>query len=783
MKILYLEDNSTDADLTIRKLTQTVDNYDIIHVNTLSDARKRLKKDKEYDLALIDMHLPDGNGLELLVELREKNLSCAIIVLTGSGDEESAVAALKAGADDYLTKKTNYLEHLPDSINSAIKNFKQKQKINSREIAVLYVEHNESDIELTQRHFKSYAPNFNITAVTRGEEALKKLPLTAYEPCKYCIILLDYRLSGINALEFVKIIRQERKLAVAIVIVTGQGNEEIAIEALRLGVDEYLVKRPNYLFRLPSLLISAYQYHELANKQLALEKSESLYRLLVNNSSDVTFMLDLNFKYTFISPAVYHLRGYTPEEAINQKIDDVLTPKSLKLVKSTFEKAIQTGQIDQNYFKEPMALEMEMIRKNGSTVWTEVKASLLFDEKGKPNGIFGVTRDISIRKKALMDLIKAKEKAEESDQLKTAFLNNISHEIRTPMNAIIGFSEFLNDPEITIESRKHFIDIITKSSNQLLSVVTDIISIATIEAGQEEIHKNLVNINTVCELINDQFFTQFQDKNISFKIKTSLIDKGSVIYTDETKLIQVLTNLVSNALKFTKKGYVNFGYEIKDKNLEFYVEDTGIGISPEMTEVIFDRFRQVESTSTREYGGSGLGLSISKAYAKLFGGKIWLKSELGKGSTFYFSIPYKKAIDISSSNELIDEVNKSKTKQIQTILIAEDEEYNFRLFEAILGNLDFKLIWAKDGSETVELCKLNPDIDLILMDIKMPFLSGYEATQQIRQFNKEIIIIAQTAHALPGDREKAIAAGCNDYISKPIERIILLRMIKKYLNG
>ncbi|MBU1013754.1 MAG: response regulator [Bacteroidetes bacterium] len=780
MKILYIEDNSTDTDLTTRKLTQTFKDCEIIHADTLSEARKRLKKDKEYDLALIDMHLPDGNGLEFLVELREKNINCTVIVLTGSGDEESAVAALKAGADDYLTKKTNYLKSLPDSITLAIKNFEKKQKISNRKIAVLYVEHNKSDIELTQRHFKSYAPNFLITAVTSAEEALKKLPLTSDDPCKYCIILLDYRLSGIDALEFVKIIRRERKLAVAIVVVTGQGNEEIAIEALRLGVDEYLVKRPNYLFRLPSLLTSAYQYHELENKQLALEKSEALYRLLVNNSSDVTVILDLNLKQTFVSPAVNHLIGYTPEEAINLKIENVFTPKSLKLVISTFEKEIQSGQFVTNYLTEPVVLELEMFRKDGSTVWTETKASLLFDEKGKPNGVFGVTRDITIRKKALMDLIVAKEKAEESDQLKTAFLNNISHEIRTPMNAIIGFSEFLNDPELSDESRKHFTEVIIKSSNQLLSIVTDIISIATIEAGQEKIHESQVNISNICEIINDQFFTQFQEKNISFQIKNPLINKEILIITDETKLIQVLTNLLSNALKFTKKGHVNFGYEIKDNNLEFFVEDTGIGISPEMAEVIFDRFRQVESNSTREFGGSGLGLTISKAYAYLFGGKIWLKSELGKGSTFYFSIPFKRVIGISSSDELIDEDNKSK--QMLTILIAEDEEYNYRLFEVILENLDLNLVWAKDGSETVEICKSNQDIDLVLMDIKMPFLNGYEATQQIRQFNKDIIIIAQTAHALPGDREKALAAGCDDYISKPIDRILLLRMLKKYLK-
>ena len=780
MKILYLEDNTSDADLTIRKLTQTFPNCQINHTVTLLEARKIIKKYKSFDLALIDMHLPDGNGLELLVDLRLKHKSCAIIVLTGSGDEESAVAALKAGADDYLTKKTGYLENLPTSISLAIKNCKNNLKVTNQEISVLYVEHNQSDIELTKRHFNTYAPNFKITSVTTGEEALNKLPLTQVKACEYCIILIDYRLIGISALEFVKIIRQERKLKVAIVIVTGQGNEEIAIKALRLGVDEYLVKRPNYLFRLPSLLTGAFQYHQLENNQLALEKSEALYKLLVNNSSDVIFILDLDLNYTFVSPAVYNLRGQTPEEAIKQSIEDVLTPDSLALVKKTFEYALKNGQVIAQSFAEPMIMELEMIRKDGSTVWTEVKASLIFDEKGNKQGIFGVTRDISARKKTEIELIKAKEKAEESDQLKTAFLNNISHEIRTPMNAIVGFSEFLNDPDLALEDRQHFTNVITRSSNQLLSIVTDIISIATIEAGQEKYIDNTVNVNAICKLIYDQYRSEFEEKNISFQFQTTLPDNEAEIRTDETKLAEILSNLIGNALKFTKKGHVNFGYKVKEGELEFYVKDTGIGISEDKAEIIFDRFRQVESTTTRQYGGSGLGLSISKAYTKLLGGKIWLKSEPGKGSIFYFTIPIKKASTTNVTVNHLDDMNLTNKKN-RTILITEDEEDNFRLIEVFLSRYNFEILWAKDGYEAVEICKNNPHIDLVLMDIKMPGLNGYEATRQIRGFNKELIIIAQTAYALSGDREKSLEAGCNDYISKPIKQKLFFELIDKYL--
>ncbi len=780
MKILYLEDNSADADLTIRKLTQTFPDCQINHTVTLFATRKILKKESNFDLALIDMHIPDGNGLELMADLREKHILCAIIVLTGSGDEESAVAALKAGADDYLTKKTGYLEHLPTSITSAIKNCNDKLRITNQNISVLYAEHNKSDIELTKRHFSTYAPNFIITSVTSGEDALNKLPLTSEETCKYSVILLDYRLIGMNALEFVKIVRQERKLRVAIVVVTGQGTEEIAIEALRLGVDEYLVKRPNYLFRLPSLLTSAYQHHELTNNQIALEKSEALYKLLVNNSSDVIFILDLDLNYTFVSPAVYHLRGYTPDEAIKQSIADVVTPESMKVIKANFEDALKNGQVIKHSFDEPIVMELEMIHKNGTKIWTEVKASIMYNENGYKKGIFGVTRDISIRKKAEMDLIEAKEKAEESDQLKTAFLNNISHEIRTPMNAIIGFTEFLNDPDLDADSRQHFTNVISRSSNQLLSIVTDIISIATIESGQEKYYENEVNINAICKLIHDQYSAEFIEKDILFQFSTKLSDHEAIIRTDETKLMQILSNLVSNALKFTKKGQVSFGYTALDNELEFYIKDTGIGISPTMSEIIFDRFRQVENTTTREYGGSGLGLSISKAYVNLLGGKIWLASEPNQGSTFYFTIPFKNNNTSKNDVHSLDSNPKAGSPGKKIILIAEDEEDNFNFLEVLLSKNNFEVLWAKDGIQAVEICKSNPNINLVLMDIKMPIMNGYEATKEIRKFNKELVIVAQTAYALQGDREKSLAAGCNDYISKPIRQNLFLELIHKY---
>lgn len=276
----------------------------------------------------------------------------------------------------------------------------------------------------------------------------------------------------------------------------------------------------------------------------------------------------------------------------------------------------------------------------------------------------------------------AKEKAEESDQLKTAFLHNISHEIRTPMNSIVGFSEFINEPNLRSQKRKEFTKIIVKSSNQLLSIISDIVNIATIEAGQAKVSEKEVDLNTTLRLLQAQFIPQANEKNIDIKLTHLLPDNEVRILSDETKLIQILTNLIGNALKFTRKGVINFGYKKCGNELEFFVQDSGIGIPPEMHEEIFKRFRQVETNSTRQFGGSGLGLSISKAYAELLGGRMWMSSEVGKGSTFYFAIQYKPFPENESSTEQNTNGIQATKTTTKTLLIAEDEDSNFMLLEA-----------------------------------------------------------------------------------------------------
>ena len=369
----------------------------------------------------------------------------------------------------------------------------------------------------------------------------------------------------------------------------------------------------------------------------------------------------------------------------------------------------------------------------------------------------------------------------------------MSHEIRTPMNGILGFTELLKKPQLTGEKQLYYIDIIEKSGARMLSIINDIISISKVEAGQTEIILSDINVNEQVQYIYNFFRSEAEQKKLQLFFKNSLPENEAIISTDKEKIIAVLTNLVKNAIKFTDTGSIEFGYNKKDDYLEFYVKDTGIGIRPEQKELIFTRFRQGSESLTRNFEGSGLGLSISKAYVEMLGGKIWMErnSDLHretvireeKGSTFYFTLPYNTipSLKTDETNILPEDATENQTGKLK-ILIAEDDEISEILIDITVEEISKEVIKVNSGLKAVEACRNNPDIDVVLMDIKMPEMDGYEATREIRKFNKKVIIIAQTAYGLTGDRKMAMEAGCNDYISKPVNKDLLIKMINMHLN-
>jgi PAS domain S-box-containing protein len=380
-----------------------------------------------------------------------------------------------------------------------------------------------------------------------------------------------------------------------------------------------------------------------------------------------------------------------------------------------------------------------------------------------------------------LNLIKAKEKAVESEHLKMAFLQNMSHEIRTPMNSIIGFLELLKDVDMTGPEKNYFVDIVNQSGQRLLSTINDIIEISKIEAGQAEVKYSVVNIPEVLQFQHHFFEPKSKEKGIQLILSDQIDQDCTFIKTDKYKLDGILTNLINNALKFTRQGSVEFGNYHNDNNLIFFVKDTGIGIPADRLEAIFNRFVQADLNNTRPYEGSGLGLAIAKAYAEMLHGKIWVESEVGKGSCFYLSLPCQIETPDQKIEFPIENPLNLLNKQY-TILVSEDDEFSYKYFESVLLDEKITLLRASNGEETIRKVLKNPFISLILMDIKMPVIDGLEATREIRKFNKTIPIIAQSAYALAGDKEKAIEAGCDDYIPKPINRKELFRLINKYIK-
>jgi PAS domain S-box-containing protein len=431
----------------------------------------------------------------------------------------------------------------------------------------------------------------------------------------------------------------------------------------------------------------------------------------------------------------------------------------------------------------PIPVEYRVIRRDGSISFVLGLADdIIVDENGKAKLLSGIVKDITSYKLIEQELIKAKEKAEDSDRLKTAFVHNLSHEIRTPMNAIMGFSELLVHNFNNKSKIENYSRIINQRCNDLLVIIDDILDIAKIESGQLSVNVDQLNVNLLLEEIRS-FFTEHQTKigkqHINFLLH-NYPASPFIIETDKIKLKQILINLIGNAFKFTEKGFIKWGYNFRDNRLIFFVSDTGIGIPVDKQQLIFERFMQV-APSNRIYGGTGLGLSIVKGLVSLLGGEVWLESQPAAGSTFYFTLPCK-----ISGNTLPEPISDEHQGQPGfshpcTILVVEDDTFNAAYINEILFDTNVSIINAHTGSEAVKVATTQ-HVDLVLMDIGLPDISGYEATRQIKQQTPELIIIAQTAFASSDDKLKALESGCNDYISKPLKSKSLISLINKYLH-
>lgn len=510
---------------------------------------------------------------------------------------------------------------------------------------------------------------------------------------------------------------------------------------------------------------------DITKLKLSERNLKLLYKAIEQNPTSVV-ITNSEGEIEYVNPKFSEVSGYRFEEVYG---------KNPRILKS----GIHTQEFYKNLWDtiksgETWTGEICNKRKDGSLYWENDLISPIVNDFNVITNFIKISEDITEKKRIYEEIIQAKQKAEESERLKTAFLQNMSHEIRTPLNGVIGFSNLLSTKDLSKSDISEYSSIIQTSAKRLLEIVNNILDISKIETGQIKIVQGEFSINTLIRNIYSIFSLIAKEKELEFNYSVALDDISSVIYSDETKIHQILSNLVNNALKFTKTGSVNFGYNVEDENLIFYVKDTGIGIPEDMQTKIFERFIQADMGLTRNFEGAGLGLAICNGLANLLGGKIWLESEIGKGSTFYFSIPFNQIKN--QSNLYSEKEEKIEMLTNKKILIVEDDFTSYLYLRILLDDIGVPTLYASDGTEALEIIKNNNDIALILMDIRMPKMNGIDATKEIKSTYPDLPIIAQTAYAYSEEKEKVLALGCDDYLSKPIDKNLLYKTIKKYIN-
>lgn len=510
-----------------------------------------------------------------------------------------------------------------------------------------------------------------------------------------------------------------------------------------------------------------------------LHRERETLEILLETIPLCIFFTDRNQRYIRVNHMMARLlRVSGPDKAVGKTNKDFFTKRVARKMMEEDRAIIETGT--------PIVSKILYFEDDGvEGFWMEKIKIPIKDERGIITMTMGIFKDVSDLMRIENELKEARDRAEESDRLKTSFLANMSHEIRTPMNGIIGFANLLRDPGLTEDKRDLFLKHIDSSSGQLLNIIDDIVDISKIESGQMKISNKPVRINEVLDEIYSLFFHRIRgdapgEKKVSFVLKKESPSNEFTIVCDDFRLSQILNNLLGNAIKFTREGHITFGYSLRNnRHVEFYVSDSGIGIPNNKIRLIFDRFGQVDQDEELQSSGTGLGLPISKSLVNLMGGEMWVESTVGKGSTFYFTLPL--VIEKTKEEARVLLSNKSYNWSDKQILVAEDEELNWYFVNEMLRQTGASVHRAIDGREVVAKAKkLSPDA--ILMDLKMPELSGIEAARKIRGFNKRVPIIAQTAFVMAEEKEESLQAGCNHFVTKPLDRTTIMELIDSYFK-
>lgn len=509
----------------------------------------------------------------------------------------------------------------------------------------------------------------------------------------------------------------------------------------------------------------------------SLRETEKLYRTLFESAQDAIGLFSVEREMLLFNTAFHENLGYDREELMKMPVSGIIHPDDKEMLLNLQPRLMQEGEL---------SVDFRIIHKSGKCMYVSSKTVLIPGEEGKKDLILTIIRDITERKEHLDALERARDRAEESDRLKSSFLANMSHEIRTPMNSIVGFSTLLDNASLDEKTREMYVDRIIRNSELLLALITDIIDLAKIESGQLAIIYGKLLIS---DLMHDM--EQYAHDELERLGKKDIIIRTEVacddfeIEVDVLRIAQVMKNLINNAVKFTKKGEVRIGCKRVngDQKILLYVEDEGIGIAHENFDLIFDQFRQIDGSNTRKHGGTGLGLAISRNLVKMMGGRIWVESNPGKGALFQVELPVRfSAVTPAPEEQVTPEELVSFDPGQKLVMVVDDEQDTLDLFHAMLTTLGYQVAIAGTGYEALRILEQSVTPDLILMDIQMPVMSGTDTLRIIRRRFPGISVVAQSAHALLGDRDRFLGEGYDDYLAKPFTSAQLNSVISRLIG-